>query len=174
MLEDNTYLSNYGIGSGIMSVSSPQTPNRDLALDVAIIQLQNEIVANNVALATSEDPYPKIYKIDGGFENMQTSIIVRESTFTTNRYILFQVQYAAFYMDGCHISNQPDANFEGLLTLEESVERMSLEIYDMLQDEAQNRISTSPVSTQTYNVFVLKKSLNVWILGDAARAGAAI
>ena len=77
-------------------------------------------------------------------------------------------------MDGCHISNQPDANFEGLLTLEESVERMSLEIYDMLQDEAQNRISTSPVSTQTYNVFVLKKSLNVWILGDSARGDAAI
>jgi len=35
----------------------------------------------------------------------------------------------------------------------------------MLEDETKNRISTSPGSDQKYNVFVLKKSLNVWILG---------
>ena len=51
---------------------------------------------------------------------------------------------------------------------------MSDEIYEMLQDEAQNRISTSPASNQKYNVFVLKKSLNVWILGYSARGVAAI
>ena len=81
------------------------------------------------------------------------------------------MHYAAFYMDKCQISNRKDDNFEDLVDPSfEYQNHMSDEAYEMLEDEEENRISTSLVSDQKYNVFVLRRSWNVWILGYNERS----